>query len=563
MDLLLYFLKGYPRRTILVFIGVTIASVITAVTLLALPALLATMLGRSTGKADIFNRYFELMGINPTTENLLIFLMVGIIIQNILLACSKIYAGFTVAKIVKDIRIQLLSSMSRTEWSYFIKQSSGEFSASIINEINQAGNGYTTMVDILSTIVLMAAYLSVAFFISWPIAVIAILTSLLLIIFFGKLISISKDLGAADTKLVRQLTAHVTDSYRGIKPLKAMGRESHSHSLLSDYAKKLKKVNKKSILVKEILNMLQEIVLMATIILTVYFSFDLLDIPLEFAIILVILYLRSMKLFGKTQKQYQNYVGNLHGYQTVIKTLEKTEKLQEKRPGKIKYLLEHNIVFDNVNFRHGKKLILYRVFATIYYKKLNSIVGESGAGKTTIVDLLAGLYKPTKGRISANGLSLLEMDIKQWRRQIGYVVQENTLLNTSIKENITLGDTDFSDTDIYTALEKVEALSFVMELPEQLDTIVGENGCYLSGGQRQRISIARAIVHSPRLLILDEATSALDKETEIQLSMIFKELSKEITILSISHRPAIVEISDNVIELRDNKLLTIKSPNNN
>ena len=192
--------------------------------------------------------------------------------------------------------------------------------------------------------------------------------------------------------------------------------------------------------------------------------------------------------------------------------------------------------------------------AVIHQHKLNSFIGPSGAGKTTLVDLLCGLHQPSGGQILIDGIPLDELDIQHWRQQIGYVTQENSLLNSSIKDNVTLGDPSYSSDEVTTALAKSKALDFVAKLPLGIETLVGENGAQLSGGQRQRILIARALVHSPRLLILDEATSALDSETELALSQIFKELSREITVISISHRPAIVDVSDHVYQLGDGKL---------
>ena len=132
MDLFLYFFKSYPLRTIVVFIGVTIASIITAVTLLALPALLFTLLGKNSAKTQFINDALAQLGVAPNTENLIIFLIIGIILQSAFLAASNIYAGFTKAKAVKDLRIKLITLMSQTEWAFFIKQSSGNFTASIL-----------------------------------------------------------------------------------------------------------------------------------------------------------------------------------------------------------------------------------------------------------------------------------------------------------------------------------------------------------------------------------------------------------------------------------------------
>lgn len=563
MDLIKYFFKEYPERTILVCIAVTVSSIITAITLTALPILLGLMLGRNTAKAQAFNQFFEYIGINPTTENLLQFLIIGILAQNIILAGARIYAGFTLAKIVKNLRVQLLTAMSQAEWRFFINQPSGELTASLMTEADLAGESYMTTIDILASAVQAIAYLTVAFIISWEIAVIAIATSLILFLLFKKFIAISRKLGVDGVILLRQITAQLTDSTRSIKSLKAMARESHMNALLDSYTKKLRAVSKKSTKVSESLDMLQEIFLMGAIIFTLYFSFRFLDIPIEFAIILVFIYLRTMKLFGKIQKQIQLFAANRSGYEHIMQSIHIAEDNHEARTGTIKHTLQGDIRIEDISFSYHDKVIFDNASATIYHNKLNSIIGPSGTGKTTLLDLICGLYLPTSGNIFIDDVSLNNIDISFWRQQIGYVVQETTLLNTTIKENITLGDASFTDEQVQLALHRAHADSFIESQIEGIDTIVGEAGANLSGGQRQRILIARALVHSPKLLILDEATSALDSKTEKSLSEVFKELSREITIISISHRPALVNVSDQIIELHNGKLSSVEHPSKN
>ena len=557
MHLLRYFYSRYPARSFIVCIAVTFASVITAATLMAMPVLLISMVGKETAKVQMFFQFFESIGITPTTENMVTFLLVGITIQSIIVGIARIYAGFTVAKIVKDLRIRLLTSVSQTEWKFFTNRSSGDYTAALVSEAERSGQGYMTLVDIICTLVQMIAYLTIAFLISWQVATIAIITSLLLLLLFSRLVEYSRKAAADTTGIIRKITSQLTDSYRSIKPLKAMAREQHVQAVLDSYAKQLKVTYRKSTIASETLDMFQEIILMTTIVLTVYFSFRHLELPLAYGFILVILYLRSMKFFGKAQKLHQKFVDNNEAYKQMIKLIDLNIANAERRDGVKKHSLNGDIRFENISFSHPDKPVLKKASAIIYQHQLNSFVGLSGAGKTTLVDLLCGLHRTSSGQILINGIPLNELDIRHWRRQIGYVTQENSLLNSSVKDNVSLGDPNYSNDQIITALAKAKAMDFVAELPMGIETVVGENGAQLSGGQRQRILIARALVHSPRLLILDEATSALDSQTELALSQIFKALSHEITVISISHRPAIVDISDHVYQLSDGKLSKI------
>ena len=156
------------------------------------------------------------------------------------------------------------------------------------------------------------------------------------------------------------------------------------------------------------------------------------------------------------------------------------------------------------------------------------------------------LHQPQQGRILVDGVPLAELSLKSWRKGIGYVPQELTLLQGSIYENLCMGDKQLSRDDAVRALREAGAYDFVMSLPQQLDTDVGQMGMKLSGGQRQRISLARALVLRPRLLILDEVTSALDEETEAAICRNITDLSQMYTVVAITHRPAWIRIATRV-----------------
>ena len=200
-------------------------------------------------------------------------------------------------------------------------------------------------------------------------------------------------------------------------------------------------------------------------------------------------------------------------YWALIATVEEAQKHAEQRSGIPAPQFSEHIQLDDVAFSYAAplqsdavpKTIVQQVNLRVNFGQLTCLVGESGSGKSTLTDLILGLIQPTSGRILIDGHPMISTDIQGWRQQIGYVPQDNLLLNDSIFKNITLGDEDLTREDAYLALTGAGALTFVNSMPQGLDTEVGERGARLSGGQRQRIMIARALVRQPRLLILDEA----------------------------------------------------------
>jgi len=214
------------------------------------------------------------------------------------------------------------------------------------------------------------------------------------------------------------------------------------------------------------------------------------------------------------------------------------------------------ICFKDVSFSYdGKKAQIDNVNFEIPKGTLTAFIGTSGAGKSTISKLIMGFFLPGKGKILFDDFDISETSINLFRSQIGAVLQDTFLFNTSIKENIRYGSLDASDEEIQEAARSADIHDWIMTLPEIYDTQVGEAGSKLSGGQRQRIAIARALVRKPKILILDEAFSALDPATELSISETIKKLAKKMTIISITHNLASVSDFNHIFVMTDGKVL--------
>jgi ATP-binding cassette subfamily C protein len=176
-------------------------------------------------------------------------------------------------------------------------------------------------------------------------------------------------------------------------------------------------------------------------------------------------------------------------------------------------------------------------------------MGPSGAGKSTLLDLLCGLTEPQSGEVRIDDVPLHDINLRQWRHMIGYVSQDTILLHDTVLNNILVGEPSLTADDAERALRQAGAWDFVSALPDGMLTVVGERGGLLSGGQRQRIAIARALAHKPSFLILDEPTSALDPESERTICETLQLLAQDLTIIAVSHQPAVINAADRVFIL--------------
>jgi ATP-binding cassette subfamily B protein len=227
----------------------------------------------------------------------------------------------------------------------------------------------------------------------------------------------------------------------------------------------------------------------------------------------------------------------LPSYAQLISLRKSAMVLEEKQGLRIFASLNSGIEFKDITFTYpGRVETLSNI--SLHFKKgqMTALLGESGSGKSTLTDLLLGLQIPEKGQVLLDGVPLEEWRLNSFRERIGYVPQDPQLFHSTIRENLLWSYEQASDCDLWEALRLANAETFVKELSEGIDTMVGDRGVRLSGGQRQRIALARALVRKPELLILDEATSALDSESERLIQKSIEQLAQETTILVIAHR---------------------------
>ncbi|WP_312600508.1 MULTISPECIES: ABC transporter ATP-binding protein [Pseudomonas] len=561
MRILFAYGRAYPVRTFLMLISLLLAGIAEGVGLTTLLPLLSIALG-DQAHSDLANKVIHvlgLVGLEPTLVTMLVVIVVGLTLSSTLVLLGNRQVGYAVAHVATDLRIDLIRALLGSRWEYYLRQPAGALANAVATEAYRASTGYEHAANMLALVIQAVVYAVIAFIVSWKATLVSLILGGFLLMALQRLVKTSRRAGKSQTSLMRELLAHLTDTLGSVKPLKAMARYDIADSLLRHQAAELNKAMEREVMSREALRALQEPMLAILAAAGLYAALVVWNLPLSSVMVLIFLVVRVLGLLHKAQQRYHRMAAQESAYWALQDSINAALADAEPNGGTRTPSLKSAIVFGQVSFHYGSKPILSEVDLTIPVGTFTSLIGPSGSGKTTILDLICALLAAQSGRVLIDSVPIEELDKRQWRRLIGYVPQETLLLHDTVLANVTLGDPELTAADAERALKQAGAWEFVEKLTGGMNAVVGERGGRLSGGQRQRIVIARALAHNPRLLILDEATSALDPESEAAISHTLKALTPGITIIAVSHRPALIDVADQVYRLFEGRLTRIKS----
>jgi ATP-binding cassette subfamily C protein len=520
---------------------------------LALASLLP-LLGHLTGNAAnlpppldrVFEAVFGWLGVSPSIEVFLV-LMVALTVMRVAITfIVMVFIGRMTSVVAADLRSRLITAFAQARWSYFTSQPVGRPAHALSSETARAAQGLTTLCEILAATAQVVVLASFAFLISWEATALALLVALINTVSLRWLIERIRGINRRSTQIASAMATRLIDGLNNIKAIKAMGAERRLKKLLTRDINALRWNGTLNILLSKLVDSLQELIKLAAVIVLFLFMWSVTADGLERVFVVLIMFMRMVQNLNRIQKFYRTLVNCEAPFDHVRELILHTEQSCESATGAKLPSVKHELRLRDVCFGYDKVRILSDVNLAIPAGSFICLTGPSGAGKTTILDLVCGLLRPQNGEILLDGVPLAEIDVRLWRRQIGYVPQELTLFHDTIYANVTLGDDRISEIEVEESLRAAEAWSFVCALPEGMHTVVGERGTRFSGGQRQRIAMARALVRRPQLLILDEVTSSLDPKTEEEICASLSRLRSDVTILAASHRTSLTNIADEV-----------------
>ncbi len=551
MRTLLTYIMVFPRRSAFVMVALLAAGVAEALSLTALLPLLSIAVGDTdeSGVGQFMVQVLQKIGISPTLDTILLIIVSGMFLKGIILLIANRQVGYTVAHVATALRLDLIEALLASRWHYYLRQPVGALANSVATEAYRAANGFEHSVNVLALSIQVTVYAIVALFISWQATVASLLIGMFLLIVLHRLVRATRRAGAKQTRLLRDLLTYLSDVLSSVKSLKAMSRDNVADAILHEQTQQLEKATRREVMNRAALMALQEPILAALTASGLYLALVVWQLSLPEVMVMVFLLTRILGLLNKTQRRFQQLTVQESAYWALRKAAEDARDAAERTTGELEPTLQKGINLSHVIFDYGSKSIFKDLDIEIPIKSFTAVMGPSGVGKSTLLDLLCGLTEPKSGEVLIDEISLHDINLRQWRHMIGYVSQDTILLHDTILNNILVGEPALDSADAERALKQAGAWHFVSALPEGMQTIVGERGGLLSGGQRQRIAIARALAHRPQLLLLDEPTSALDPESEQTICETLQQLSADLTIVAVSHQPAVINAADNVFIL--------------
>lgn len=467
--------------------------------------------------------------------------------------------------IVRDIRNQLYRKINALPLGFFSEERKGDIIARMSGDVQEIENSIMSSLDMLfKNPVLIIAYLATLLFISWQLTVFTLLIVPVMGWLMGYVGRKLKQRSITAQALWSDTMSQVEETLGGLRIIKAFCAEKKMNdrfnTINTNYRNSIMRVNIR----QQMAHPMSEFLGTVMIVIVLWFGGILvldgygLSGP-TFIYYMVILYsiINPLKEFSKAG---YNIPKGLASMERVDKILLAENTITEPENPKHISTFEHQIEFRNVSFRYADKWILRNINLTIPKGKTVALVGQSGGGKSTLVDLIPRYYDVQEGEVLIDGINVKDVGINDLRQLIGNVNQEAILFNDSFRNNIAFSvaeDADRTDLDrrIAEAAKIANAYNFIMDSEHGMDTTVGDRGSRLSGGQRQRISIARAILKNPPILILDEATSALDTESERLVQDALERLMKTRTTIAIAHRLSTIKSADEIYVIHEGQVV--------
>ncbi|MEO1670134.1 MAG: heterocyst formation ABC transporter subunit HepA [Cyanobacteria bacterium J06631_2] len=558
--------KNFRRIAILAFVFTVSAAVFEGITIGLLLSFLQSLTEPNGAAVTTGINWIDtvILGANRSVQTRIyqisLFLILTTLVRGGLFYLGKLCSGFAQAELSYQLKIKIFEQLQSLKLSYFSKTRSGSLVNTVTNEIIQLKQVFDLMSNILVKASNLIVYIVSMFLLSWQLTTMSLMLFSLLTVGVSTLFKRIREISFARTKANSRFTSVALELISGIRTIQGSVAQDFERRKFFAVSNEIEKVEKQSAVFQagvEPITLTASTIVLLGILLFAY-TFLITSGQLKVATLftfLIILFrlVPVVRLLNGQRAKLINFQGSIDN----IKQLLRTDDKPYLENGTLPFTqLHRGITFRGVDFAYESgSPILQNINLTLERGQVTAFVGASGAGKTTLADLIPRFYEPTAGLIRLDGRDIRDFEIDSIRRRMAIVSQDTFIFNTTIANNIAYGLDNVSEAEIWQAAAQANALEFIQEMPDGLNTELGDRGTRLSGGQRQRIAIARALLRNPEILILDEATSALDSVSEKLIQQSLEKLTVGRTVITIAHRLSTIAKADKVVVLEQGRIV--------
>lgn len=505
--------------------------------------------GAGLGNLDFVVNGINALGIELNIKAALLFLFVFFVLKGIVVYIASVYKVKINQFFVSTLRINLTTLFTKYSFKAFVTADVGRIQNSFTAEIARISMAYSNYSECIQQIVMVLVYLGFVFMVDWKFALLVCAGGLVSNLFFRGLFKKTKVQSTALTKNNSNFHGFIIQYITNFKYLKATGfLPTYARKLISGI-KQIEQNNTQIGILNAQITALREPFMIGIVCLVILIQVTYLDGNLGAIMVSLLFFYRALTALMAFQSKYNSFL-SASGALENIRDFEDDLKAHAESVGKTNLTsFQHHIVLKDLDFGYDvSDGVLKQINLSIQKNETIAFVGESGSGKTTLVNLVSGLLKPNAGHVLIDGIGHEELNVTSFQSRIGYISQDPVMFNDTIFNNVTFwaAPTEANQSRFWESISKAALTDFIGTLPEQDQTLLGNNGINLSGGQKQRISIARELYKDIDILILDEATSALDSETEREIQENIDALKGTYTILIIAHRLATIKKADTI-----------------
>ena len=484
-------------------------------------------------------------------------LVFAFFLRNLTTYMASYYMASVRVNSIKDMRAAVYNKILVLPLSFYSRQKKGDIMARITTDLQEIEVSIMNYLDVfIKSPITIIAYFAYMLGVSWELTLFVLCVLPIGGIVIGKIgKSLKKDSKEGQTRLAN-IIANIEETISGLRIIKAFNAIDYTNEKFeeqnSGYSKLLKSVHRK----RDLSSPMSELLSAVVISIVLWFGSTLIlsgsaSITAANFIAYIIVFSQIIPPAKSFSHGFYNLQKGMASAERVFEILDADEVIFEKDKAKHITEFKDSIKYNNVVFRYGKDDVLKNINLNIEKGKMIALVGESGGGKSTMVDLLPRFYDVCEGSITIDGTDIRDYKINDLRALMGIVSQESILFNDTVHNNIAFGMKNATREDVIEAAKVANAHDFIMQLENGYDTYIGDRGMNLSGGQRQRLSIARAVLKNPPILILDEATSSLDTESEKLVQDALSKIMSNRTSVVIAHRLSTIKNSDKIMYIAD------------